>query len=190
MNEEKENIKVSENIPYKKEFKMKLQKKDDEIKKLQADIDHWKNEYYRAYADTQNLRKSLEKDHNEAIRYRAMGFVENLLNVLDSFYMALSNKPSNPEVANYVMGFNFIYKNMVQALEDEGVTEIYPKIGDKFNPQTMQAIEKREDEGEENRILQVSRKGYMLHDRLIRAAEVIVSAKKENKENDQESIKE
>ena len=170
-----------------KDFKMKLEKKDEEIAKLNEDIDHWKNEYYRAYADTQNLRKSLEKDHQEAIRYRASGFVESLLNVLDGFHMALSHSPSNPEVANYVMGFSYIYKNLVIALEEEGVSEISPNVGDKFNPAFMEAIASEESEGDANIVLKVSRKGYKLHDRLIRPAEVTVSKKIEN--ND-ESIKE
>ena len=50
-----------------------------------------------AYADTANLRKSLEADHREALRYRAEGFVENLLPALDSFYMALSAEPTSQE---------------------------------------------------------------------------------------------
>ena len=45
-----------------KSVKKKLIRKDEEIAKLKADVDHWKNEYYRAYADTQNLRKLLEKE--------------------------------------------------------------------------------------------------------------------------------
>ena len=46
-----------------------------------ADSEHWKNEYYRAYADTKNLRMNLEKEHSDIIKYRAMGFIEDLLPV-------------------------------------------------------------------------------------------------------------
>ena len=51
----------------------------EEIEKLKADVNHWKNEYYRAYADTKNLRDNLEKDHRDAMKYRAEGFIESLL---------------------------------------------------------------------------------------------------------------
>jgi molecular chaperone GrpE len=164
----------------KKEKKKDIQK-DEEIAKLSADVDHWKNEYYRAYADTQNLRKSLEKDHLNAMKYRAEGFIDNLLPVLDSFHMALANTPTNPEVANYCVGFTYIYRNLVSVLEAEGVKEIEPKIGEEFNPNVMDAMEVEESDQEENKVLRVVVKGYMIHDRLVRPARVVVSKKKEEK---------
>ena len=60
----------------------KIQTLEEELAKLKADVDHWKNEYYRAYADTKNLRNNLEKEHSDIIKYRAMGFIEDLLPVL------------------------------------------------------------------------------------------------------------
>ena len=168
----------------KKGWQKKLEKKDEEIRSLNAQVDHWKNEYYRAYADTQNLRKALEKDHQEAIRYRASGFVEDLLPILDSFHMALSSTPDNPEIKNYLLGFTYIYNNLINALENEGVSEISPKENDKFDIETMEAVESVEDEGEPYRILKVHAKGYKLHDRLIRPARVTVSKKVENKESE------
>jgi hypothetical protein len=63
----------------KKVPKEKYQQALDDLAKAQADSDHWKNEYYRAYADMQNLRKSLEEEHRTAFRYRSEGFLENLL---------------------------------------------------------------------------------------------------------------
>ena len=173
MAEEKE-IKVEE---AKKEEKKdrKAEKYKVELEKLQAEVNHWKNEYYRAYADTQNLRKSLAKDHQEAMKYRAEGFIDELLPVLDSFHVVLSNEPEDPNLKNYLIGFQFIYKNLVAALENEGVTELSPNIGDKFDSATMNAVELQESEGEENRILKVVTKGYKLHDRLIRPVNVIVS---------------
>ena len=176
MSEEKKTVEESKSV------KKKLLKKDEEIAKLKADIDHWKNEYYRAYADTQNLRKEIEKDYRTAIKYRAEGFIDNLLPVLDSFHIALENQVDNPDVRNYCIGFQYIYRNLVAALESEGVTEIAPQINASFDANTMDAVEAVEDEGEENRVLRVLAKGYMIHDRLVRPARVIVSKKKEVKE--------
>ena len=88
-----------------KEKKSKEEKKikelEEKLEKANADLEHWKNEYYRAYADTQNLRKSLEKEHSDVIKYRAMGFIEDLLPVLDSFHMALASEPTSQELKNY-----------------------------------------------------------------------------------------
>lgn len=167
----------------KKSFQKKLHKVEEERDKAIADKNYWYNEYYRVHADMKNLRNQLEKEHLTAMKYRAEGFVEELLPVLDSFYAVLKNEPTNPELKNYLIGFQYIYRNLESALENEGVTEIAPKVGDKFSPDTMNAVETVETEGEENLIVDVHVKGYKLHDRLIRPANVTVSVKpKQNEE--------
>ena len=173
----------------KKSFQRKLRKLEEERDKAEADRDHWKNEFYRAYADTKNLRMQLEKDHMEAMRYRSEGFIEELLPVLDSFYTVLKNEPTDPTLKNYLIGFQYIYKNLVNVLENEGVTEIAPKVGDKFSPDTMNAVETVEHEGEENLIIDVHVKGYKLHDRLIRPANVTVSVKPKKVEEENNEVK-
>ncbi len=182
-NEEELEQEIQEKENPRKSFQKKLHKLEEEKEKAKADAEHWKNEYFRAYADTQNLRKQLEKDHMSAMKYRAEGFIDELLPVLDSFYAVLKNEPTDPNLKNYLIGFQYIYRNLVSALENEGVTEITPKVGDKFSPDTMQAVDTKESEGEENVVLDVQFKGYKLHDRLIRPANVTVSVKhKEIKE--------
>ena len=181
-NEDLELVKEVENT--RKSVKKKIDKLNAEIEKLQAEVDHWKNEYYRAYADTKNLRNSLEKEHLAAIRYRAEGFIEDLLPVLDSFYLALANEPTDPALKNYLIGFQYIYRNLVSVLESEGVSEISPKAGDKFDASVMNATEAIEDEGEENRVLKIYSKGYKLHDRLIRPVNVAVSTHKKPDNNE------
>ena len=166
----------------------KLKELEEQLAKLKADSEHWKNEYYRAYADTQNLRKSLEKEHSDIIKYRAMGFIEDLLPVLDSFHMALANEPTSQELKNYLVGFQFVYRNLVSVLENEGVKEISPSIGDKFSDKTMNAVDVTVQEGEENLVAKVYAKGYELHGRLIRPAQVSVS-KNKKEEEPKESVK-
>ena len=175
LNEEQQEETQEENP--KKAFKKKLHKLEEQRDKAQADADHWKNEYFRAYADTKNLRSQLERDHLAAMKYRAEGFIEELLPVLDSFYTVLKNEPTNPELKNYLIGFQYIYRNLVTALENEGVKEIAPNPGDKFSPDTMNAVETVESDGEENLVVDVHLRGYKLHDRLIRPANVTVSVK-------------
>ena len=139
-----------------------------------------------------NLRDSIEKDHREVLKYRAAGFIEDLLPILDGFHMALSIETTSQEMKNFLTGFEFIYRNMVSVLESEGVNEVSPKVGDVFDPNTMSALETQFDEGEPNRVLKVNAKGYKLHDRLIRPAIVVVSTNKkdENKEeNNNEASK-
>ena len=186
--EEKDELRESKKEAKKSE---KLQEELDSLlkekEKLQAEVEHWKNEYYRAYADTKNLRNNLEKEHREALKYRSEGFIEELLPVLDSFYMALANEPTDPALKNYLIGFQYIYRNLVNVLESEGVSEITPEVGKKFDSKVMQAVDTIE--GEDQIITRVYNKGYKLHDRIIRPANVQVSVKKidnQEKENKEE----
>ncbi len=166
----------------KKVAKEKYLKALEEIDKANSDRDHWKNEYYRAYADMSNLRKSLEEEKRTALRYRAEGFLEKLLPALDAFRMALVASPNNPEAKNYQIGFQYIYKQLQTALEDEGVSELTPQINSPYDIAYMHAVESEvHDDLPENTVCKVYSAGYKLHDRLIRPAMVAVS-KKEKKE--------
>ena len=175
-----------EEVVNKKE-KKKTEKLLEEIERLKAESDHWKNEYYRAYADTKNLRNNLEKDFKEAMRYRSEGFIEELLPVLDSFHMALANEPTDQALKNYLIGFQFVYRNLVSVLENEGVKEIAPKVGDKFDSSTMNAVDTVVSEPE-NTVMKIHANGYKLHDRIIRPAMVQVSVKEDiNKQDNKEA---
>ena len=158
---------------------------EEKIIELEAELQKYKNEFYRAYADMQNLRKTIEKDHREAVKYRAEGFIDELLPVLDGFHLALANPATSKEMENFLVGFSYIYKNLVAVLENEGVSELSPKIGDEFDPKTMQALETRLTDGEPNKVLEVKVKGYKLHDHLIRPSIVIVSTNKVEEEKEQ-----
>lgn len=157
-----------------------------QLEKEKADKEHWKNEYYRAYADTQNLRKSLEEENRVAIRYRSEGFLSELLPALDAFHMALENPPQSEETSKYLVGFKYIYNQLVKTLTDEGVSELSPKIGDEFDLNYMHAIDSLVDENAKpGTVIKVFSKGYKLHDRLIRPAMVAVAKAKEEVKEDE-----
>ena len=168
---------------------------EEQIKKLQADCEHWKNQYYHAYADMANLRKDIEKDHREALKYRLESFVDKIVGILDAFDMAFKVEATSPELKNYLTGFQYVHNTLLNVLNEEGVVTIEPKIGDKFDVNTMHAVETVEDEGEENIVKELTLKGYKLHDHLIRAAMVVVSkhpsseTKDESKEENKEDLK-
>jgi len=196
LEEEMKEVSKKEAVENKKEtkevakLKEELAKANEEKEKAISDMEHWKNQYYMAYADTQNLRKSIEEEKRVALRYRSEGFLTNLLPALDAFYLALEASPNNEEAKNYQIGFKYIYNQIQKAIEDEGVTELTPKVGDNYDLSLMHAVEAEESDGEENKVLKVFAKGYKLHDRLIRPAMVVVSKKAgENKEEKVEDQK-
>lgn len=197
MSEEiKENVEIKDDedtSTCKKEKKIPISKyealKEENAKLLKA-VDDWKNKYYLSYADMDNLRKSIEKDHREALKYRASGFIEKLLPALDSFNLALKAEPKTEEMKNFLQGFSFIYTNLINVLKDEGVSELEPKIGDKFDERFMHAIDTIESDGEENLVAKVYANGYKLHDRLIRTAMVYVTRHKQEETDKNEENKE
>lgn len=163
--------------------KNKIEELQAQIEKLKSDNSHWQNEYYRAFADMKNLRSRIEKDYKEALKYRSEGFIEALLPTLDSFQSVLQNEPEDPTLKNYLIGFQFVYKNLITVLESEGVSVIAPKIGDTFDSNEMEAYDTIESE-KENIITKIYANGYKLHDKLIRPARVQVGIIKEEKKTD------
>lgn len=159
-----------------------------QMKRSQDDCFEWKNKYFMELADMQNLRKSIEEDHRNAMRYRAEGFLENLIPALDGFFMALASRPNSDEAKNYQQGFVYIYNQIQNALVSEGVAEILPKVGDLFDPTCMNAVDTEEgNEENDNQIAFIYSKGYKLHDKLIRPVMVRVFKKKETAEPKEET---
>ena len=162
-----------------------MQKKYDElvekVEKLEEEANLWREKAYTLAADSDNLRKSYEKDHQLMIKYRGQPFVEKLLPTLDSFYLVLKNEPDDALLKNYLIGFNMIYKSMLESLSSEGVSQILPEIGNEFDYNIMQAVEVVEGE-KDNIVVGITKPGYMLRDRLVRPAMVVVSKVKELKE--------
>lgn len=164
----------------------KSKKLKEKVKQLEDEVNTWKNKYYQAYADMDNLRKLMEKDHQQVLKYRGQGFLETLLPVFDNFYMAFKVKPSNPALEAYCRGFEMIYNQMVASLESEGVKEIVPQIGAKFDHNQMQAVDVVEGE-QDDVVMNVANKGYLYKDRLVRPAMVVVSKVKKTEEEGEEN---
>lgn len=181
----KENKKLSRR---EKKYKQQISLLEAEIEKKTSEVKMWKNKFYQAYADLDNTRKNLQKDHETMVKYRAQGFVEKLLPAFDSFQMAFAVEPKEENVRNYIQGFKMIYSQFEQAMKDEQISFINPKVGDDFDSTYMHAIQTVEGE-EDNKIANVYVRGYKLKDRLIRPAMVIVTKKPQVKQEDEKEEK-
>ena len=179
----------------KKEKKDKYRKEIDALnKKLEEaneQLEAYKDKYYRAIADLDNQRKQYEKEYRQTLKYSAQDLAEKLIPSFEMFSMVIESKDSLPvEVAPYIQGFDMVYRQMVAALESEGVSEISCKIGDKFDHTIHSAMETQEvtDEALVDTITKVIRKGYKIHDRLIKPVTVVVGkAKQEVKESENDN---
>ena len=167
------------NVPLEKkkpEDKEKLAALEAKIADLEAQIEEWKNAYAKAYADTENARKRLNKEFEQHMKYHIQDFALEILPVIDNCERALAVKPKDTEDENYRHAFEMVFKQMMKTLGKEGV-EVIECEGKEFDPNWMQAVMSEEKEGvKPNHVIAVLQKGYKLKDRLLRAAMVKVSA--------------
>ena len=152
----------------------------EELKQLHADAAK-AAEYYerllRQVAETDNLRKRLAKEKQDAIRYANESLIEQLLPTMDSFDMAMMavNAAGETSIDSLKTGIEMVHTQLKRTLEEVGLTEV-DAAGQEFDPALHEAMSKKEtDEAEEGRILEQIRKGYKLKDRLVRPASVVVA---------------
>ena len=145
---------------------------EEVIASLQEEMARLKNDVARAYADTENMKKRLQKEADTAKKYRFQQAGLELLPILDNMGMALNVQSESEELKNYVKGFEMIYQQLQRVLENEGVKEIEAD-GKPFDHNTMQAL--MQEGVEAGIVLEVMQKGYMLKDRILRPALVKVS---------------
>ena len=138
-------------------------------------------EYYdrlqRQVAEADNLRKRLAKEKQDAIRYANESLIVELLPTMDSFEMAINaaQKSDDNSIDSRKTGIEMIYTQIKRTLEEIGVTEI-DATGQTFDPSQHEAMSRmKTNKAKEGTVLEQTRKGYRLRDRLLRAASVIVA---------------
>jgi molecular chaperone GrpE len=137
--------------------------------------DYW-DQIIRLRAEMENNRKRAERDIENAHKYALKGFVENLLPVIDSMEMGQAAAVAdNATLESIREGLELTMNMFVQVLQRNGLEQINP-LGEKFDPERHQAISMVEAEGaESNSVVEVMQKGFLLNERLIRPAMVVVS---------------
>ncbi len=169
---------IADNPPIEEKKGKKETQLEEKLEAALKEVEAWKNKYYMVYADMENARKQNEKTLSESLKYRAEGFIENLFPILDSFKIALDMKTDDEMLKRFLVGFEHIYRQLQYVLDNEGVKDITPAIGAKFDYKTMHALEAEYGEGEENTVVRIVARGYQLKERIIRPSMVVVSKKK------------
>jgi len=131
--------------------------------------------WLRAKADADNIRKRARGEIASAHKFAVEGFASELLAVKDSLEAALA--ADNASVESMGSGVELTLKQLAGVFERFNLAEINP-VGQKFDPHRHQAISTMESDAEPNTVVQVLQKGYLLHDRVIRPALVIVAKTK------------
>ena len=160
------------------------------ISDLEQKVSDLKDQLMRTLADGENLRKRTLKDVEHSKKYSHISFVKDLVSSVDNLQRALEAVPEDtsslPEpIKNLIIGLEIIEKEIISTLENHNVKQIDP-LGEKFDYNFHQAMfEVPTNDNEPGTVVQVSQKGYILHDRLVRPAMVGIS-KKFNENNNHE----
>jgi molecular chaperone GrpE len=137
-----------------------------------AGAEKLREEWLRAKAETDNVRRRAQEDVAKAHRFGLEGFAGALLAVKDSLDAALTVE--NTSIESFKEGVELTARQLDSVLEKFAVKPIVP-VGEKFDPHRHQAISQVESDQEPNTVVTVLQKGFLLHDRVLRPALVIVA---------------
>jgi molecular chaperone GrpE len=147
-----------------------------ELEKAQNEAAEMKVRYLRAVADLENYRKRITREKQDIIRSAAASVVESLLPVLDNMKLGLQAAENHPEAKDVTFGFKMVDDQLKKSLAEQGLQELIPD-GETFDPNLHECIAHQPSaDVPEDHVIQTVRAGYRLNDRLIRAANVIVSS--------------
>ena len=175
-----------------KDKKKKKEKKKDIIGELEDKCAELNEKYLYALAQMRDLHKTYEKENAIAVKYVTYDLMEELLPIIDIFTMVLENANVPDEVKAYFKGFELVFNQFKQVMDNHGVSEIVTRVGDKFDHNVHNGVEKVEiEEGEHDTIAQVLQKGYRIGDKVLRPVSVkVYSLKNTSVEQNDAEVKE
>jgi len=169
-------------IAEEEEYAEEMAEIDDEaieLDQLRAERDELKDRFMRALADAENARKRSEKDRREAENYGGSKLARDMLPVYDNMKRALESATDEQREVSAALleGVELTMRELLNVFKKHGIERISPEVGDSFDPQHHQAMFEAPVPGTTaGEIIQVSAEGFMLHDRLLRPAQVGVSS--------------
>ncbi|MFC4725944.1 nucleotide exchange factor GrpE [Glycocaulis abyssi] len=155
---------------------------EDGLEALQAQLDDLRDRLLRAVADADNTRKRAAREVKETREYAVTGFARDMLDIADNLERALGLlgddvRASLPEnVKPLVEGVEMTQRRLMSTLERHGVKRVDPQPGDPLDPNLHQAAAQIPADQPKGRIAHVMQPGYVIGERTLRAAMVVVSA--------------
>ena len=182
-----EEVNVDENVDNDISTEQTVENQNEQIKDL-------KDQLLRSLADGENLRKRTMKEIADAKKYSHMSFIRDLVSSVDNLQRALEAVPDDKSqlsepIKNLVIGLEIVEKEVLNTFEKHSLKQINP-IGEKFDYNIHQAMfEVPTTDKDPGFVVEVSQRGYLLHDRLVRPAMVGISKKPEDETTEQNNKK-
>lgn len=153
---------------------------EEKLGQAQKEVAESKDRYIRLYAEFENFRKRAQREKEEFTRFAAEQVIKDLLPILDDLERALSHAEKSQEIKGLIEGMRLVEKQWTTSLEKAGLTP-FSSLGQPFDPHMHEAMAQIEtDQQAPGTVVQEYRKGYRIHDRLIRPALVAVAKEKSN----------
>ncbi|BBM58115.1 GrpE protein HSP-70 cofactor [Leptotrichia trevisanii] len=167
----------NENVENQEAEKSTEETSEDKIKKLEAELQEWKNSYTRKLAEFQNFAKRKENEVAEMRKYASEEIVVKLLDNIDNLERAVDASKESQNFDSLIEGVNMILNNLKNLLTEEGVEEI-EAAGKEYDPYEHKAmITENKEELDDNVVVQVFQKGYKMKGKVVRPAMVTVNKK-------------
>ncbi|KKW10837.1 MAG: Protein GrpE [Parcubacteria group bacterium GW2011_GWA2_49_9] len=147
----------------------------EKLKISQKERQEYLEGWQRTKADFVNAKKHEEEERGEFVKFSKRELIKELLPTLDSFHTAFGNKEAWEKVdLNWRMGVQYIYSQLLGALEKHGITLIDPKVGEPFDPAKHASISTvpTANKAEDHTVQAVVQKGYALHGKILEPARV------------------
>ena len=153
---------------------------EERIEALESELATQKEQMLRQLAEAENVRRRAQREREDTIRYGASALAKDLLNVADNLQRALQSVPaeakeSDEVIKNLVIGIEMTEKELLTALQKQGVEKIEP-LGEKFSYERHQAMFEVPNTGAPaGTVVELMQPGYIMHERLLRPAMVGVA---------------
>ena len=167
----------NENVESQEAEKSVEETSEDKIKKLEAELQEWKNSYTRKLAEFQNFTKRKENEVAEMRKFASEEIVVKLLDNIDNLERAVDASKESQNFDSLIEGVNMILNNLKHLLAEEDVEEI-EAAGKEYDPYEHKAmITENKEELDDNVVVQVFQKGYKMKGKVVRPAMVTVNKK-------------
>lgn len=94
---------------------------EEQLKALEEEVNTWKTDYYKVFADMENLKRRLQNEHANTMKFMMQSFIEQLLPVVDNFERSLTVENPSEEIKNFLKGYEMIYNQLMQVLQSQGL---------------------------------------------------------------------
>lgn len=174
---------LSSEVPVPEEEKPQVEPVDElsllkeQLEETLREKDQFRGIAQRAQADLMNYKKRATEEMADVRRTTSSRSILTLLSIVDDLDRAISLIPNDAVVPGWLDGLNLVMRNITSELDLEGVSKI-DVLGKIFEPWECEAVQYKETEGvEEGEVIEVIRDGYRHHNKVLRAAQVIVAKK-------------